>query len=218
MSSINDKAIRVVAFSGKSAGYRMGAARLKAASNVNANSRCLVEDFSKTEEINEAVREDISKQEDPEDARMKKRKEVKDGLSEVDIDIVMRPYTDLVLACADEINFGIVFNSKSWLFPNGDAYMTWTRLRNKHQPATNTQKIMLRREFHRSKLGKVSKSPDEWIEELEIIRSRLAPLGVQVDDEDLIMQVLEGLPKEYDMIVTFLNARYKINELTVDIL
>ena len=65
-------------------------------------------------------------------------------------------------------------------------------------------------------MGKATKSPDEWIEELEIIRSRLAPLGVHIEDEDLIMQVLEGLPKEYDMIVTLLNARYKVNELTID--
>lgn len=41
-------------------------------------------------------------------------------------------------------------------------------------------------------------------------------MGVQIDDKDLIMQVLEGPPKEYDMIVTILNARYKINELTID--
>lgn len=187
-----------------------------AAAHVKAYNRCLMQDFSKSEEIEKAVKEAIMKEEDPEEAKMKKRKQVKDGLSDVDIDIVMRAYTDLVLACTDEVNFGIVFNSKSWLFPNGDAYLAWTRLRNKHQPVTNTQKIMLRREFHRSKLGKVSKSPDDWIEELEIIRSRLAPLGVTIDDEDLIMQVLEGLPKEYDMMVTLLNARYKINDLTID--
>ena len=39
-----------------------------------------------------------------------------------------------------------------------------------------------------------------------------------IEDEDLIMQVLEGLPREYDMIVTLLNARYKINDLTIDTL
>ena len=218
MSNINDKAIRVVAFSGKSADYRMWAARFMAAAHVKAYNRCLLEDFSKSEEIEEAVREAIQKKENAEDAKMKKRKEVKNGLSDIDIDLVMRAYTDLVLACSDEVNFGIVFNSKSWLFPHGDAYLAWSRLRNKHQPVTNTQKIMLRREFHRSKLGKASKSPDDWIEELEIIRSRLAPLGVIIEDEDLIMQVLEGLPREYDMIVTLLNARYKINDLTIDTL
>ena len=101
MSSINDKAIRVVAFSGKSADYRMWAARFMAAAHVKAYNRYLVEDFSKSEEVEEAVRQAVSNDDDPEDAKMKKRKEVRDGLSEVDIDIVMRAYTDLVLACTD---------------------------------------------------------------------------------------------------------------------
>ena len=70
MSSINDKAIRVVAFSGKSTDYRMWAARFMAAAHVKAYNRCLVEDFSKSEEVDEAVRLAISKQEDPEDAKM----------------------------------------------------------------------------------------------------------------------------------------------------
>ena len=66
---------------------------------------------------------------------------------------------------------------------------------------------MLRREFHRSRLGKASRSPDEWIEEMEIIRSRLSSLGVQIEDDDLVMQILEGLPKEYDMLVNLLHTR-----------
>ena len=53
---------------------------------------------------------------------------------------------------------------------------------------------------------------------MEIIRARLEPLGVIVSDDDLVLQVLEGLPKENDMIVTQLNARYKINDLDVSIL
>lgn len=120
------------------------------------------------------------------------------------------------MVCSDEINFGIVFNAKSWLFPDGDAYLAWVRLRTKHQPSTNSQKIMLRREFHWSRLGKASRSPDDWIEEMEIVRSRLSPLGIQIDDADLVMQILEGLPKEYDILITLLHARYKINGLTIE--
>ena len=108
MSNINDKAIRVLAFSGKAADYMMWAARFMAAAHVKAYNRCLMEDFSKSEEIDLAVKEAIIKKENPEDARMKKRKQVKDGLSDVDIDLVMRAYTDIVLACTDEVNFGIV--------------------------------------------------------------------------------------------------------------
>ena len=58
----------------------------------------------------------MANNEDVADARMKERKKVRDGLSAQDIEIVMKAYTDLMLACTDEINFGIVFNAKSWLF------------------------------------------------------------------------------------------------------
>ena len=74
---------------------------------------------------------------------------------------------------------------------------------------------MLRREFHQSRLTGTTKSPDDWIEELEIFRARLEALGVIIEDYDLVLQVLEGLPKEYDMIVALLNARYNINDLDV---
>ena len=74
MLSINKKAIRVVSFSGKSADYRMWAAKFMAAAHVKAYNRCLVEDFSKSEEMDEAVREAVSTNVNPEDARIKKRK------------------------------------------------------------------------------------------------------------------------------------------------
>ena len=152
MSNINEKAIRIVAFSGKSIDYRMWAARFMAAVHIKSYSKYLLNDFTKSEQIEKAVREAVAKNEDGADMRMNERKKVKDGL-----------------------------------FPDGDAYMAWGRLRSKHQPTTNSQKIMLRREFHRSRLGKATRSPDEGIEEFEIIRSRLTPLSVQIEDEDLVM-------------------------------
>ena len=216
MMNINEKAIRIVAFSGKSADYRMWAARFMAAAHVKSYSKCLLQDLSKCEQTEEAVREAASKNEDVADARAKAMKTVKDGPSDQDVEIVMKAYTDLMLACTDEINFGIVFNSKSWAFPSRDAYLTWTRLRMKHQPTTNSQKIMLRREFHRSRLGKSTRSPDEWVEEHEILRSRLMTLGVELQDEDIVMQMLEELSREYGMLVTLLHARCKVNDLTID--
>ena len=161
MTNINEKTIRVVAFSGKSADYRMWAAMNLAAAHVKSYSKCLTQDLSKCDEIEEAVREAASRNEDVANAREKAKKKVRNGLSSEDVEIVMKAYTDLMLACADEINFGIVFNAKSWLFPYGNAYVAWVRLRTKHQPTTNIQKIMLRRDFHRSRLGKSNRSPDE---------------------------------------------------------
>ena len=113
MTNINEKAIRIVAFSGKSTDYKMWAARFMAAAHVKSYSKCLLQDLSKCDEIEKAVSEAALKREDIIDARAKAKKKVKEDLTEDDVEIVMKAYTDLMLACTDEINFGIVFNCES---------------------------------------------------------------------------------------------------------
>ena len=126
----------------------------------------------------------------------------------------MRAYQDVMLACSDEVNFGIVFNSKSIIFPKGDAYMAWTRLKQKHEPQTNAQKVMLRKAFHQSRLKK-NEDPDEWVENMQGMMYRLQGLGVEITEQDLVLQILEGLPSTYDPLVILLNDKNKKGELTV---
>ena len=73
---------------------------------------------------------------------------------------------------------------------------------------------MLRKIFHQSCLKK-TEDPDEWIEELEILKYRLGGLGVEISDEELVMQIIEGLPSIYDALAVMLNARNKNGELTI---
>ena len=51
MSSINEKSIRVVAFSGDTKDYRMWSARFMAAAHVKKYNECLTEDFSKKAKV-----------------------------------------------------------------------------------------------------------------------------------------------------------------------
>ena len=219
MVGISEKFIRVVAFSGKSKDYRMWAARFMAGAHVKRYQQCLVEDFSEREIVRRKMLAEPKKEEETTaQAKARIEKDVKEGITEEDVDMVVRAYADLMLACSEELSFGIVFNAKSTIFPDGDAYLAWQRLKRKYEPSTNAQKIMLQREFHQSHLTGITKNPDDWIEELEILRARLETLEVIISDEDLILQVLEGLPKDYDMIVTLLNARYKVDDLDVSTL
>ena len=216
MVGINEKAIRIVAFSGKSKDYRMWVARLMAGAHVKKYQQCLVEDFSKREIVKRKMLAEPKLEGETEvEAKKRIQKDIEEGLTEEEVEMVVRAYADLMLACSEEISFGIVFNSKSTIFPEGDAYLAWQQLKRKYEPSTNAQKIMRRRELHQSRLTSTTKSPDDWIEELEIIRAWLEALGVIIEDNDLVLQVLEGLPKEYDMIVALLNTRYKINDLDV---
>ena len=70
MLNINEKAIRIVAFSGKSVDYRMWVARFMAAAHVKSYSKCLLNDLSKSEEIEKTVQEALARQEDATDTRM----------------------------------------------------------------------------------------------------------------------------------------------------
>ena len=216
MVGINEKAIRVVAFSGKSKDYRMWAVRFMTGAHMKKYQQCLVEDFSEREIVRREMLEEPKLEGETEvEAKKRIQKDIKEGITEEEVEIELRACADVMLAYSKEISFGIAFNSKSTMFPEGDAYLAWQRLKRKYEPSTNAQKIMLRREFYQNRLIGITKSPDDWIEELEIIRARLEALGVTIDDDDLVLQVLEGLPKEYDMLVALLNARYKINDLDV---
>ena len=197
----------------------MWAARFIAGAHVKKYQQCLLEDFSEKEIVKrKLLAEPKIEGESEAETKQTVQEDIKAGISAEEIDMVVQAYADLLFACSEEISFGIVFNSKSVIFPEGDAYLAWTRLKRKYEPCTNAQKIMLQREFHQSCLMRTNKSPDDRIEEMEIIRARLEPLGVIVSDDDLILQILEGLPKEYNMIVTLLNARYKISDLDVSTL
>ena len=162
MVGINEKAIRIVAFSGKSKDYRMWAARFMAGAHVKKYHQCLLEDFSEKEIVKrKLMAEPKSEGESDVEAKRRIQEEIKAGISDDEIDMVVRAYADLMLACSEEISFGIVFNAKSTIFPEGDAYLAWTRLKRKYEPSTNAQKIMLRREFRQSRLIGTIKSPDD---------------------------------------------------------
>jgi len=71
----------------------------------------------------------------------------------------------------------------------------------KYEPKTSGLLVLLKNEFAGSRLESVETDPDEWISYLERIRQRLRAMKASIDDDDLIVYVLNNLPKEYDMIV-----------------
>ena len=64
----------------------------------------------------------------------------------------------------------------------------------------------------------VTKNPNTWIDDLENRRKRLAKLGLKKSDEDMILHILEGLPKEYDALITVASNDFNnsTNPMTLD--
>jgi hypothetical protein len=73
---------------------------------------------------------------------------------------------------------------------------------------------MLKQKFNTSKLGSAKKDPDEWIAGLELIRRKLKNMGHPISDMDMMIHVINNLPKEYDAITDQLEN--EIDNKTLD--
>jgi len=102
---INEKAIRVVAFSGQSKDYRMWSARFMAGARVKKYHECLIEDFAETDIMKKKVAEAMASETGGETASVKVKieKDIKEGITAEQVEMVMRAYADLMLACTEDI-------------------------------------------------------------------------------------------------------------------
>jgi len=73
-------------------------------------------------------------------------------------------------------------------------------------------------EFNTCIMKSSTEDPDEWITNLESIRSRLEDMNLKMTDEDLLMHVLNNLPKEYEIQQSKLEDRLSStsNPLTIE--
>ena len=112
-------------------------------------------------------------------------------------EINLKAYNDLLLSCQDDITFGMIDEAVSQVFAEGDAQMAWKNLKNRFEPNTGAAKVQLKMEFQQTNLGE-EEDPDEWITKLELIRRRLKTVGAAIQEEDLILHILNNLPKMYE--------------------
>ena len=106
-------------------------------------------------------------------------------------------YSDLILACQDDVTFGIIEESASTDFPDGDARLAWKNLFNKFEPNTGAMKVRLKSEFQNIKLVDPNKNPDPWMSKMELIKRKLQIMKSNINEEDLMIQILNNLPREY---------------------
>jgi hypothetical protein len=58
--------------------------------------------------------------------------------------------------------------------------------------------------------------PEDWITKLEIIGRKLKNLGVTIQEDEIILQVLQNLPKSYETIVTICEEEISNDFLSLD--
>jgi len=69
----------------------------------------------------------------------------------------------------------------------------------KFAPKKAPKKLELKMEFNKCVLKNASQDPDEWITNLESIKSRLEDMSSIISDEDFLIHILNNLPKEYEV-------------------
>ena len=84
---------------------------------------------------------------------------------------------------------------------------------NKYAPKTAPSYIQLKKDFADSKLKTVDSDPEEWLTELESLRSEMNRVTISgksdMTDVDLIIHILSNLPEEYEVAVSKLEEKLK---------
>ena len=119
------------------------------------------------------------------------------------------------MAFQDDVTFRIIEESVSTDFPDGDARLAWKNLFDKFEPATGAMKVQLKSEFQKMKLVDPNEDPDPWMNKMELIRRRLQIMKSKIDKEDLMLQILNNLPREYKTVIELCEKELTKGTLTL---
>ena len=196
-----DKAIRVIPFDGKKEHWHMWSKKFLAKAIVKKYKQVLLGEVTpppSSEVLNLTTDEGKAKM------KIKNANEL--------------AYNDLLLSCTDEVTFGYVDEACTDDLPDGDAALAWKNLLNKFEPTTAADKVSLLKEFADSKLDDVESDPDTWYNELATLRQQLKKVGTLKSDEDMMVHILNNLPKEYENTVELCERRIGLatDPLTLD--
>ena len=194
------KAIRIIQFDDKKSSFRRWSKKFLAVANRRGYKKILLG----TEQVPNST--DVLDESDPLQKELLLAREANE-----------LAYNDLILACDGDVAFSIVETSISTDLPDGDAKVAWKNLHTKFMPQTSANKVQLMAKFANSSLKSWKKDPDEWINDLEILRSRIKDCGHAINDDDLIIHILNNLPEKYDNLVENLEAKMDVtNPLTLE--
>ncbi|KAM6577282.1 hypothetical protein CsatB_029119 [Cannabis sativa] len=94
----------------------------------------------------------------------------------------------------------------------GTSFSVWRALEQKFASQTKARQLQLKGQFSHVHKGNLPIS--DFIDKVQSIADSLAIAGSPVDDQDLILQILNGLGPEFDSVVSGITSRSDI--LTVE--
>ena len=116
--------------------------------------------------------------------------------------------------------FNLVDTCTSSDQPDGNCKIAWDRLVSKYQPKTAPSYIQLKKDFANSRLKDLDVRPDEWMSELESLRSEMNKVTIagksDMTEVDVIIHILSNLPEEYEVAVSELENKLRNTSIPLD--
>ena len=105
-------------------------------------------------------------------------------------------------------------NSKTIQYPEGNCKLVWNRLTTKYAYKTAPSLLKLKKEFANSILEDFDRNPDEFITDLEGLRSDMEYIHIAttMSDMDFMIHVLNNLPEPYDAVLDDMESRLMLEE------
>jgi gag-polypeptide of LTR copia-type len=133
-------------------------------------------------------------------------------------------YSELIMAIdmntmAGMIAFRIIMSTKTMEYPDGNAPISWKRLKMKYQSNTDVELMWITKELYKMDI-KEGQDPKIFITKLEYNWSRKEKLGSKITDIQFKMRIFNNLPAEYDVAVNLLTRKILVvtlEELRADL-
>ena len=122
-------------------------------------------------------------------------------------------YGDLIMSMNTKtpggmVAFSLVKSSKSKDYPDGNATISFKKLKDKYAPETGPTLTKLHQQFYSSKLkNQKSADPDIWMTSLEEIRVRMEEMKSVMSDDQFMIYVMNNLTLDYEILVDILGRR-----------
>ena len=163
-----EKSIKVIYFLGKSAGWQVWNHKFMARANLIGYKKILEGKTAIPSQTVYGAAEAI----DPKDWTGNDKKIIENyKLNE-------KTYEDLLLSIDSEtktgkVAFNLVDNAVTTANPEGDSKIAWDCLINEYASKTAPSYIQLKKDFANIKLKSATHNPDDWITELEFLRTQM---------------------------------------------
>ena len=212
--SMGEKSLRIIEFSGKKDDWKVWSQKWLARASMKGYKNVVI------------GKQKIPKKTEYEDALQKDTQNASDKSQIKNYELNTAGFEDLILSICGttstgKVAFELVAGCETQANPDGDVALAWKRRIQKYEPKTAPSYIKLKRKFVNSKLKSAENDPEEWITELEGLKTEmnnvLIPGKTEMSEVDLVIHILSSLPEEYEVAVSALEDKMMNASSAIDI-